>query len=361
MSRKSEGRGTVTEGIEHIVQHLLDSLGEGVIFFDTDDKVQWTNETFERMRGRSKSRTLIGRSIFDCHPTKDHGRVSQILNDLKMDRETIRYHRAKRSGIVDVEKEPRYDIFYRAVRNEEGVYLGTAMIIRDIGEIKNLQDQVQRSEERYKDLIENIDSGMFSLNQKGRITYANTGLLRMLGYRLNEMNNRRWTELFRRGFRAEAEGILRTVLSQRKGSIFETQLAHREGRELYALVNISTLEVDSEPSSVVRGIVTDITAQKELEKETLEKERFEGVIEMAGAACHHLNQPLTNILARAQMALKDTDKEDPRHRSLKIIEKEAVRMARITKKIQNITSYATEPYVEGYSRIIDLEKATKKR
>ncbi len=207
----------VTETMEIIVRHLLDSLGEGIIFFDSDNRVRWTNETFERMRGKSESGSLLGKSIFDCHPTKDHGRVSQILNDLKTGRETIRYHRVKRSGIVASEREPRYDMFYTGVRNGQGEYLGTAMILRDIWEIRNLQDQVQRSEEKYKDLVENVDSGIFSLNGKGRITYVNNGLLRMLGYPLNEMNNRMWTELVKPEARAEAERTFNSVLSQQKG------------------------------------------------------------------------------------------------------------------------------------------------
>jgi PAS domain S-box-containing protein len=345
--------------IEDVIRHLLDSLGEGVIFFDPDNKVRWTNETFDRMRGKSES--LMDRSIFDCHPAKDHGRVSQILNDLRIGRETIRYHRAKRSGIIGAEKEPHYDIFYTAVRNGPGEYLGTAMIIRDIGEIKNLQDQVQRSEERYRDLIENIDSGIFSLDRKGRITYANNGLLRMVGYRLNETVNRVWTELLTPELSIEAGRIFKTVLSKQRGSIFETQMVHRDGRAIYALVNLSALEGDPDDTAAVRGIVTDITAQKELERETMERERFEGVIEMAGATCHHLNQPLSNIIVRAQMLLKEMDEGDPHYRSMQILEREAIRMGEITRKIQNVTSYETEPYVEGRSRIIDLERASEKK
>jgi len=351
----------VTETNEATIRRLLDSLGEGVIFFDPDDRVQWTNGTFERMRGRAESGSLLGRSIFDCHPVKDQGRVSQILNDLKMGRETIRYHRAKRSGIIAAERESHYDIFYTAVRGGSGDYLGTAMIMRDIREIKNLQDQVQRSEEKYKDLVESIDTGIFSLEGNGRIAYANNGLLKMLGYGLNEMIHRLWTELLESERRFEAERIFKAVLSQKKGSIFETQLVHRDGRPIHVLVNFSALEVDKESQSVVRGIVTDITAQKELERERMERERFEGAIEMAGATCHHLNQPLANILVRAQMLLRETDRQDPHYCSVEILEKEAIRMANITKKIQNITRYETEPYVEGHSRIIDLERATQKK
>ncbi len=61
------------------------------------------------------------------------------------------------------------------------------------------------------------------------------------------------------------------------------------------------------------------------------------------------------------MLLRERDKEDPSHRIAQIIEKEAIRMKNITRKIQNITSYATEPYVEGRSRIIDLERASAKK
>lgn len=351
----------MTETIEVIIRHLLDSLGEGVIFFDPDDRVRWVNGTFESMRGRLPSGSLIGRSIFDCHPAKDHGRVSQILDDLKIGRETTRYHRARRSGIIGADQECQYDIFYTAVRNAAGDYLGTAMIIRDIQEIKNLQDQVQRSEKRYRDIVENIESGIFSLDSKGRIVYANNGLLTMLGYNLNAMTHRLWIELFRPEQRIEAERIFNTVVSRQKGKFFETELVQRDGRSIHALVNLSPLSGNAEEPSVIRGIVTDITAQKELERETLQRERFQGVIEMAGAACHHLNQPLANILMRVQMLLKEMGAEDPHHRFVEILEREAIRMGNITRKIQNITRYETEPYVEGRSRIIDLERATGKK
>ena len=351
----------MTETIEAIIRHLLDSLGDGVIFFDPDDRVRWTNGTFERMRGKVEPVTLLGRSIFDCHPARDRGKVSQILNDLKTGRETIRHHRAKRSGIVAAENEPHYDIFYTAVRDGPEKYLGTAMIIRDIREIKNLQDQVQRSEEKYKDLIERVDSGIFALDIDGRIVYANNGLLKMVGYGLSEMMHRLWTELLEPEERFEAERVFDGLLSGKEGSTLEVCMVHRSGTPIHVLVNLSALEVDQESQSVVRGIVTDITAQKELETERMERERFEGVVEMAGATCHHLNQPLANILVRTQMLLREMDRQDPRYRLLEILESEAVRMANITKKIQNITRYETEPYVEGHSRIVDLERATRKK
>jgi len=351
----------VSESREGIFYFLLDSLGEGVIFFDCDDRVEWTNGTFQRMRGRIEAGDLVGRSIFDCHPSRDHEAVSRILDDLKTGRETTRYHRARRSGIVGAERDSYYDIFYTAVRNRSGDYLGTAMIIRDVGEIRNLEAQVARSEQRYKDLIENIDSGIFSLDGKGRITYANNGLLKMLGYRLNETINRHWTELFSPERRDEAAHILDRVSSEGKGTVFETRLLNQEGDLIDALINLSVLKIDPEESCMVRGIVTDITARKELERRAMERERFEGVIEMAGAACHHLNQPLVNILMRVQMLLKEMDTEDPHYRNVKILEAEALRMGNITRKIQNITSYETEPYVEGRSRIIDLERASGKK
>lgn len=349
----------MVESVEEVIRYLLDSLGEGVIFFDPDNKVRWTNETFEKMRGESES--LLGRSIFDCHPAKDHGRVSQILSDLKVGRENIRYHRAKRAGIIEAEKELRYDIFYTAVRDGQGRYLGTAMVIRDIEEIRHLQDRIERSEEQYRDLVENIDSGIFSLNSRGRITYVNNGFLGMVGYPLNEMMNRVWTELLKPESVAEARKLFRAALAGGEGVNFETQMVHRDGRPIYALVNLSVLPGHPENPPVVRGIVTDITAQKDLERERMKRERFEGVIEMAGATCHHLNQPLANIIVRAQMLLKQMDEQDPSYRSVQILEREALRMAEITGKIQNITNYETEPYIEGRSRIIDLERATGKK
>jgi signal transduction histidine kinase len=105
----------------------------------------------------------------------------------------------------------------------------------------------------------------------------------------------------------------------------------------------------------------DITKQKQAEQERLHREKLQGVIEMAGAACHELNQPLQVISGYSELLLRqvaDDESSGQIAERLGEIGRQVGRMAEITGKLNNITSYETQEYVEG-TRIIDIHKASQ--
>ena len=97
--------------------------------------------------------------------------------------------------------------------------------------------------------------------------------------------------------------------------------------------------------------------RRQLEKERLQKERLQGVIEMAGAACHELNQPLQAISGYSQFLISDVSEDNPLFPEIKKIKEMTDRLGKITRKIMHITRYETMDYVEG-SKIIDIDKAS---
>jgi hypothetical protein len=90
--------------------------------------------------------------------------------------------------------------------------------------------------------------------------------------------------------------------------------------------------------------------------EIKEKERMQGVLEMAGAATHHLGQPLQVLTTCAELLLKPRSPETIRRLNLKI-EHAINQIKRIIIKIQNITQYHTEEYIEG-KRIVDISRSS---
>ncbi|HUJ63308.1 MAG TPA: histidine kinase dimerization/phospho-acceptor domain-containing protein, partial [Kofleriaceae bacterium] len=80
------------------------------------------------------------------------------------------------------------------------------------------------------------------------------------------------------------------------------------------------------------------------------------VAELAGAAAHELNQPLTSIMGYAQLIQRQSPAEAPHQRAVGVILAEAERMAGIVKKIGRITKYETTDYV-GSARMLDLDRA----
>src|SRR5439155_8351217 len=80
------------------------------------------------------------------------------------------------------------------------------------------------------------------------------------------------------------------------------------------------------------------------------------VAELAGAAAHELNQPLTSIIWSAGMIQRQSPPDAAYLRAVAVILSEAERMAGIVKKIGRITKYETIDYVGG-ARMLDLHRA----
>lgn len=97
--------------------------------------------------------------------------------------------------------------------------------------------------------------------------------------------------------------------------------------------------------------------RRQFEEERLQKAKLHGVIEMAGAACHELNQPLQTLAAYAHSLLRDVSEDSPVVEKIKKIKETVHQVGQITKKIMNITKYETKEYINGF-KIIDIDKAS---
>jgi signal transduction histidine kinase len=87
------------------------------------------------------------------------------------------------------------------------------------------------------------------------------------------------------------------------------------------------------------------------------RERMAIVAELAGAAAHELNQPLTSVIGYAELLRRKLDHEPQLSSAAAVIIRESERMAEIVRKVGKITKYETKTYVGG-AKILDLEKAS---
>jgi two-component system, NtrC family, sensor kinase len=98
--------------------------------------------------------------------------------------------------------------------------------------------------------------------------------------------------------------------------------------------------------------VRDITSQKSLEQEKIEREKLAGVLETAGTVAHELNSPLFAALGTAQLLRDDLEKEEQR-KEMDIILRNMQSMAELTKKMAAMTGFASKEYV-GDTKIIEF-------
>lgn len=100
----------------------------------------------------------------------------------------------------------------------------------------------------------------------------------------------------------------------------------------------------------------DISEHKRAELERIEREKMQGVIEMAGAVCHELNQPMQSVFGYSELLIMDMEKGDHFYEHISNIKGQIDRMGGITKKIMRITRYKTKDYLKN--KIIDIDEAS---
>jgi PAS domain S-box-containing protein len=143
-----------------------------------------------------------------------------------------------------------------------------------------------------------------------------------------------------------------TVLDQRKLVTVLDQLESEGGPKWFERHLAPILDNDGEVSFVVEA-VRDITDQKLLEQEKMERMKLQGVIEMAGTAAHELNSPLFAALGTAQL-LRDDLPTREMVAEMDMIIRNMKNMSDLTRKMTAVTGFETKDYV-GETKIVSIK------
>jgi DNA-binding response OmpR family regulator len=96
---------------------------------------------------------------------------------------------------------------------------------------------------------------------------------------------------------------------------------------------------------------------REANRLATEKQRDLAVIELAGAAAHEINNPLSVLMARLELILEDMSGDNPMHEELKQIERLSRRIAGVVEKMGHVRRYQVQHYCGG-AKILDLDLAS---
>ncbi len=97
---------------------------------------------------------------------------------------------------------------------------------------------------------------------------------------------------------------------------------------------------------------------KHAQAQLVDAERQKVAVEMAGAAAHELNQPLTVLLGYSNLLVRNMKEDDPQKMILQKIEVNTRKVSEIVARLGQITRYRTREYVEGQP-IVDIEAASR--
>jgi len=288
---------------------------DGFIMLNESLDILGMNPAAERLLGLSKeaARTSIGRSIKDLIPgfgkRGTHGKYQNVM-------------RTGEPFITDViVPHRRFGDIYLSVKAFK-VGRGLGIIVSAITARKQMEADLRESEEKYRQLVENVQEGLWGIDRDACTTFVNPRMAEMLGYTVNEMQGE---QLF--SFMDErCKGTCKDYLERRKQGVREEHdfgFIRKDGTRVCASLEISPIEDDDGYYVGAIACVSDITERKragmELKKtheELMRKEKLASLGQFAGNISHELRNTLATIGSSVyylKTKLRDTDGKVQEH------------------------------------------------
>ena len=189
----------------------------------------------------------------------------------------------------------------------------------DITERRKAAEELRKSEEKYRRLVENAYDIVYTTDPSGRVTFVNPSGLQHIRYSRGEVIGRSYLEFIPEEYIANVSQFYsRQFLEKIPDTYFEFPFVTKNGEIRWYGQKTQLL---TEKDSIVgfQSIARDITDRKRLEEERLEMERrllhaqkIESLGVMAGGIAHDFNNQLAVVLGNLELALDGSRPSMPR-------------------------------------------------
>lgn len=223
--------------------------------------------------------------------------------------------------------------------------------------LHSLLSSLKESEERYRTLVEHMHDIVFRTDKNGYFTYVNPAALRIAGYHEEEIIGKHYSLMISPEFREKVTTFFeRQFVEKERNTYVEFPIITKDGQERWIGQNTQLL-MEGGHVTGFQAVARDITERRRAEKERRHREKLQGVLEMAGAVCHEMNQPMQIISGYSELLMRDFSESDPLYEKLRKIVTQVERMKAITEKLMTIQEYKTQDYA-GLGRIVDIHRSS---
>ena len=216
-------------------------------------------------------------------------------------------------------------------------------IARDMTERKRTEEELKKSEEKYKLLAEHSADVIYKIDiATEQYAYISPSIERLLGYTVEEgLSLSVKGSLTAESYIKQQAELIETLSNKRTTSaIFELEAVHKNGYTLPVEVHVN-LVFDEQGNPVeVLGVARDITKRKQAEQEKLRLEaqllhakKMEMIGILAGGIAHEFNNALMGIVGNVELLRMDLPEDQRIGNYLDSMKHSGHRMSRLTDQL----------------------------
>jgi len=339
---------------------FFESAADGMVVVNREGHVLFANPRAREITGFSET-DFMGMKLDELLVENERQRAQRLLRGFT---EGV-YPRGVDFQVNTARGEPIIiSVSFSSVLHEENAVLFS---FRDVTRERKTAIELKQTKEFLERVIDSSVDGIVSADLTGTVLLFNRAASRMFGYSAREVVGRLSVE------KLYPEGIAHSVMRRIRdpelygpGRLKDYRVDMvSSGGDLLPVTLSAALIMDGDRPVGSVGVFTDIREKLRMEARLMKaqdelraREKQAIVAELAGAAAHELNQPLTSVIGYAELLRRNLEDNPQLQNAATVIISESERMAEIVRKVGKITRYETKSYV-GAAKILDLDKAAE--
>lgn len=257
---------------EEKYRSLFEGANDAILLSDLSGYIECNKKTLE-IFGCETNKDIIGLTPWELSPpTQPDGRDSKekaqeyIKKTMKGEPQSFYWKFMRKDGTpFDAEVSiNRIDLEDKTYRHA---------IIRDITARKKMEKTLQESEVKFRSIVETSHDGIFIVNDKYELIYANNELCKILGYSLDEIIGQNFRKFIdNKSSEIVSENYIRRQRGEKLPSRYEFNVIRKTGEKRRVEISIAVVE-DLMGGVKTIGQILDITDRIIAEQKLRESEK----------------------------------------------------------------------------------------
>ena len=200
---------------------------------------------------------------------------------------------------ISKEGIPSHWIVYTSpIRDAEGNIVLVMETCLDTTKMKHLEEEIRWSEQKYRDIFNNIPNPIFVLDRRDlKILDCNDMATAIYGFKKEELIRTSFLNFFEEGEHEHYAHALRVL-----DAVTHTRQRTKDGRTIYTNIRISPSDYLGREALLVT--TSDVTKRLQEEQQLIQASKMATLGEMATGIAHELNQPLSVIKTASSFVTK---------------------------------------------------------